>query len=59
MRYEDVCLHDYADGLEADRGLDADFQFYNGERLRQALDYRTPEQVYRQTRAPINDAVPP
>ncbi len=59
VKYEEVYLHDYADGLEAVRGLDAYFQFYNTERLHQALDYRTPEQVYRKTSAPINDAVPP
>ena len=59
VKYEEVYLHDYADGLEAVRGLDAYFQFYNTERLHQALDYRTPEQVYRESSVSSDDAVPP
>ncbi|MCD6405347.1 MAG: integrase core domain-containing protein [Planctomycetes bacterium] len=31
---------------EARRGLRAYLRFYNNERLHQALDYRTPTQVY-------------
>lgn len=35
-------MRDYADGREARRGLQRYFEFYNQERLHQALDYRTP-----------------
>lgn len=48
VKYEEVYLKDYTDGSEAAQGLDAYFRFYNTERLHQALDYRTPEQVYRE-----------
>ena len=51
VKYEEVYLKDYTDGSEAAQGLDAYFRFYNTERLHQALDYRTPEQVYRGTGA--------
>jgi putative transposase len=46
VKYEEVFLKDYADGEEARRGLRAYFRFYNHERLHQALDYRTPAEVY-------------
>ena len=39
--------------------VDTYFQSFNSERFHQALDYRTPEQVYRKTSATISDAVPP
>ena len=47
VKYEEVYLKEYADGWEAQQGLDAYFRLYNTERPHQALDYRTPEQVYR------------
>lgn len=46
VKYEEVYLHDYATPREARTGLSQYFQFYNGERLHQALDYRTPTEVY-------------
>jgi len=46
VKYEEVYLKDYADGREARRGLEGYFGFYNHERLHQALDYRTPAEVY-------------
>jgi putative transposase len=48
VKYEEVYLHDYADGWEAHERLDAYFQFYSHERIHQALGYRTPAEVYRQ-----------
>jgi putative transposase len=33
------------------RGLGRYFVFYNGERLHQSLDYRTPAAVYQEGRA--------
>jgi len=46
VKYEETFLRDYADEAEARRGLAAYFRFYNGERLHQALHYRTPAAVY-------------
>lgn len=39
-------LHDYANPREARCGLNQYLTFYNHERPHQALDYRTPAQVY-------------
>ncbi len=46
VKYEEVYLHDYGDGHQAEAGLARYFRFYCGERLHQALDYRTPAEVY-------------
>jgi putative transposase len=46
VKYEEVYLRDYADEAEAGQGLRTYFRFYNHERLHQALDYRTPAEVY-------------
>ena len=48
VKYEEVYLRDYADGWEAQERLGAYFRFYSHERIHQALDYRTPAEVYRQ-----------
>jgi len=46
VKYEDVYLRNYAEEEEARRGLGSYFRFYNEQRLHQALDYRTPAEVY-------------
>jgi len=46
LKYEDVNLKAYGDGRELYEGLDRYFDFYNQERLHQALDYRTPAELY-------------
>ncbi len=46
VKYEEVYLHDYATPREARQGLTQYFQFYDHERPHQALDYRTPADVY-------------
>jgi putative transposase len=46
VKYEEVYLHDYQTPAEARLGLGPYFAFYNGQRLHQALDYRTPAEVY-------------
>ena len=47
VKYEDVYLKGYERVPELECGLRAYFAFYNGERLHQSLDYRTPAKVYR------------
>jgi len=46
VKYEEIYLRDYADGLEAHRGLDRYFRFYNTERQHQSLGKRTPADWY-------------
>jgi len=46
VKYEEVYLHDYQTPAEARLGLGRYFAFYNHQRPHQALDYRTPAEVY-------------
>ena len=46
VKYEEVYLKAYASVLEAQRGLEDYFRFYNGLRPYQALGYRTPAEVF-------------
>jgi putative transposase len=46
VKYEDIYLRDYADGIAARSGLNRYFRFYNMERPHQALGKHTPAQVY-------------
>jgi putative transposase len=46
VKYEEVFLKDYQSIRDAIAVLRAYFSFYNNERPHQALDYRTPQQVY-------------
>jgi putative transposase len=60
VKYEEVYLHDYERVPEARAHLGDYFDFYNGERLHEALRYRTPQEVYFGTRAalaPASEAV--
>lgn len=50
VKYEEVYLHDYESPKEARQGLRHYFDFYNYERPHQALDYRTPAEIYFQDR---------
>jgi putative transposase len=47
VKYEDIYLRGYEAVPELQRGLGRYLPYYNEERLHQALDYRTPAQVYR------------
>ena len=46
VKYEEVYLKDYGTPREAIQGLEAYFDFYNGQRLHQSLNYETPAAVY-------------
>ena len=56
VKYEEVYLKDYRNVVEAKQGLKNYFEFYNRERLHQALGYQTPETVYRQGQKPAAEA---
>jgi putative transposase len=47
LKYEEVYLKDYETVFEAVEGIRSYFKFYNGERLHQALDYKTPALIYK------------
>jgi putative transposase len=49
IKYEEVYLHEYTTPREARRRLNCYLDFYNHERLHQALGYRTPACIYYQT----------
>lgn len=46
VKYEEVYLHAYTSGTAARTGLTRYFSFYNARRSHQALEYRTPDEVY-------------
>ena len=47
VKYEEVYLQYYRSPRDARRGLSRYFEFYNHQRVHQALGYRTPGEVYR------------
>ena len=56
VKYEEVYLHEYQAVPEARAHLDAYFRFYIGERLHEALGYRTPHEVHFGTSATMMPA---
>lgn len=46
VKYEQIYLNIYEDGLTLWQGLDTYFKFYNNERVHQSLNYQTPKQKY-------------
>ena len=46
LKYEDIYIKDYSNGLELYHGLQNYFSLYNRRRPHQALGYRTPEMLY-------------
>jgi putative transposase len=46
LKYEEVFLKAYASVAEARSGIDAWLAFYNDERKHQALNYRTPAEIF-------------
>lgn len=47
LKYEEVYLKEYGDVWEAEENIKEYFKFYNTVRPHSALNYRTPEEVYR------------
>jgi putative transposase len=56
VKYEEIYLKAYQDGIQAEEELRSYFAFYSCERPHQALDYRTPWAVYQDGRGRV---VPP
>jgi putative transposase len=50
VKYEEVYLRAYDNGLDAMEKLKRYFEFYNGRRVHQSLGYRTPKEVYWESR---------
>ncbi len=46
LKYEEIYPKCYDTVFEAKAGISAYINFYNNERLHQALDYKTPSEVY-------------
>lgn len=46
LKYEEVYIHAYGSPREARQGIARYLEFYNHRRLHEALDYRTPFEVY-------------
>jgi len=55
VKYEEVYLKAYQDGIEARIGLGNYFRFYNTERPHQALGYRTPGEVFKSLEAVVTN----
>jgi putative transposase len=58
LKYEEVHLKAHADGREARDGIGARIAFCNARRPHQALDDRTPMEVWRGEREPAVDMTP-
>jgi putative transposase len=54
IKWEEVYLQEYATPRDARRSLTDYLQFYNQERLHQALDYRTPAEIYTRLPTPVS-----
>jgi putative transposase len=48
VKYEDVYLKAYQNGIDLQKGLNDYFEFYNQRRFHQSLSYKTPDIVYSQ-----------
>ena len=46
VKYENVYLQSYSDGITLYNGLEKYFEFYNKERFHQSLNYKTPSSAY-------------
>jgi putative transposase len=47
VKYENVYLNVYENGLTLCKGLSEYFSFYNDQRLHQSLNYQTPSKIYK------------
>ena len=54
LKYEEVHLKAYANGLEARIGIGQWLRFYNERRTHQALDYKTPAAAWAAEVSPVD-----
>ena len=54
LKYEEVHLKAYANGLEARSGIGQWFRFYNESRPHQALNYKTPAAAWAAEVSPVD-----
>ena len=47
IKYENVYIKKYENGVEARKGLEEYLVFYNDKRIHQALNYKTPRELYK------------
>lgn len=47
VKYENVYIKSYENYQEAEEGLKEYFKFYNNDRIHQALEYKTPREIYK------------
>jgi putative transposase len=52
LKYEDLFLKSYENGLALHKGFKSYIDFYNAERVHQSLEYQTPDDVYFSTDKP-------
>ena len=57
IKYEEVYLKAYQNGTEARKGIGAFLDFYNRDRPHQALEYRTPIEVFQEEQVALIAAV--
>ena len=46
VKYENIYIYAYEDGLSLWKGMNEYFDFYNNDRFHESLTYKTPHQVY-------------
>ncbi len=46
LKYEEVYLNDYENVMQCQKAIESYFRFFNQERIHQALDYKTPDEVF-------------
>ena len=46
LKYEEIYLKSYESMMELRESLSRYFNFYNGKRYHQSLEYRTPDEIY-------------
>lgn len=46
VKYENIYLYVYENGINLYKGLSEYFEFYNNDRFHQSLNYQTPKQKY-------------
>jgi hypothetical protein len=49
VKYEEVYLNSYSDMKQANNNLAKYFEFYNYHRPHQALNYKTPSEIFNKT----------